>query len=118
MGLTLTQSSKADKEKCKIIFCDSTSLNSAQKKYPALYGEHTALCWAILRCKFWLKGAEFFTVYSDQIALSHIYSQTQEIQDFPEELQKLAMKIMSYRLGVVYLPGRQTKSQIFYLRTP
>ena len=117
MGLALTDNSGTDREKQKI-FCDSTSLSPAQKKYPALYGEHTTLCWVILRCKFWLKGAPHFTVYSDQIALSHIYSQKREIPDFPEELQHLAIKLMSYRFTVVYLPGKKNVIADFLSRNP
>ena len=96
MGLCLTQCCPRDNAKKKVIFCDSMSLSKAQRGYSALYGEHTALAWSILRCKFWLRGAEFFTIYSNQIALSHIYSKKREIQDFPEELQSLAIKLMNY----------------------
>ena len=78
MGLVLTQRSRADKDKQKIIYCDSTRLSPALKRYLALYGEHMALCWAILHCKFWLKGAPHFTVYSDQIALL-LYTHKREI---------------------------------------
>ena len=118
MGLALTQSSSTDKEKQKIIYCNSTSISLVQKKYPALYGEHTTLCWAILRCKFWLKGAPHFTVYSDQIALSQIYSQEREIQDFPEELQHLAIILTSYRFTVVYLPRKKNVIADFLSRNP
>ena len=46
-------------------------------------------------------------MYSDQIALSHIYSQKREIQDFPEELQHLAIKLMGYRFTMTYVPGKK-----------
>ena len=118
MGLALTQSSRADKGKQKIIYCDSTSLSPAQKRYPALYREHTALCWAVLRCKFWLRGAPHFTVYSDQIALSHICSQKREIQDFPEELQHLAIQLMGYRFTVTYVLGNKNIIADFLSQNP
>ena len=57
-------------------------------------------------------------MYSDQIVLSHIYSQKREIQDFPEELQHLAIKLMNYRFTVVYLPGKKNIIADFLSQNP
>ena len=73
MGLVLTQTNPKDEKDKRVIWCDSTSLTPAQSRYSSIYGEHTAMVWAILKCQYWLRGIDHFTVMSDQVALSHIY---------------------------------------------
>ena len=48
MGLVLTQTSPKDEKDKPVIWCDSTSLTPAQSRYISIYGEHTAMVWAIL----------------------------------------------------------------------
>ena len=40
------------------------------------------------------------------MALSHIYSTKRELQEFPEGLQSLTIKLMAYQFTVVYIPGK------------
>ena len=87
MGLVLTQSSPGDANDRRVVWCDSTSLTPAQSRYSSIYGEHTAMVWAILKCQYWLRGIAHFQVFTDKIALSHLYSGSREMVDFPEELR-------------------------------
>ena len=63
------------------------------------------MVWAILRCQYWLRGIGHFTVYSDQIALHHLYSGTRELADFPEEIRNLAEATLRYSFNVEYVKG-------------
>ena len=100
MGLVLTQTNPKDEKDKRVIWCDSTSLTLAQSRYSSIYGKHTAMVWAILRCQYWLRGIPHFTVMSDQIALHHLYSGNRELADFPEEIRNLAEATMSYSFNV------------------
>ena len=70
MGLVLTQTSDKDPNDRRLVWCDSTSLTPAQSRYSSIYGEHTAMVWAILKCQYWLRGIAHFQVFSDQIAIT------------------------------------------------
>ena len=52
MGLVLTQTSPTNENDKRVIWCDSTSLKPAQSRYSSIYGEHTAMVWAILKCQY------------------------------------------------------------------
>ena len=65
------------------------------------------MVWAILRCQYWLRGIAHFTVFTDQIALSHLYSGNREMVDFPEELRNLAEATLKYNFSVVYVKGER-----------
>ena len=103
MGLVLTQTNPKDDQDKRVIWCDSTSLTPAQSRYSSIYGEHTAMVWSILRCHYWIRGIAHFTVYSDQIALMHLYSENRELSDFPEEIRNLAEATMQYSFNVAYV---------------
>ena len=105
MGLVLTQTNPRDENDKCVIWCDSTSLTSAQSKYSSIYGEHTAMVWAILRCQYWLRGIGHFTVFTDQIALHHLYSGSRELADFPEEIRNLAEATLRFNFNVEYVKG-------------
>ena len=100
MGLVLTQQNPDKEDDKRVIWCDSTSLTLAQAKYSSIYGEHTALVWAILKCRYWLRGIPHFTVMTDQIALSHIYLGGRELSEFPEELRNLAEATLYFKFIV------------------
>ena len=100
MGLVLTQTNPDDVNDKRVIWCDSTSLTPAQSRYSSIYGEHTAMVWAILRCQYWLRGIAHFKVFTDQIALSHLYSGSREMVDFPEEIRNLAEATLRYNFSV------------------
>merc|ERR1712112_168799 len=96
MGLVWVSTNPRDESDKRVIWCDSTSLTPAQSRYSLIYGEHTAMVWAILRCQYWLRGIAHFTVLSDQIALHHLYSGKQELADFSEEIRNLAEATFRY----------------------
>ena len=105
MGLVLTQTNPKDETDKRVIWCDSTLLTPAQSRYSSIYGEHTAMVWAILRCQYWLRGIGHFTVLTDQIALHHLYSGKRELADFPEEIRNLAEATLRYSFNVEYVKG-------------
>merc|ERR1712082_58042 len=118
MGLVLTQSSPEDTNDRRVVWCDSTSLTPAQSRYSSIYGEHTAMVWAILRCQYWLQGIGHFTVYSDQIALHHLCSGTRELADFPEEIRNLAEVTLRYSFNVEYVKGANNVLADYFSRNP
>ena len=118
MGLVLTQSNPRDENDKRVIWCDSTSLTPAQARYSSIYGEHTAMVWAILKCQYWLRGIGHFTVYTDQIALHHLYSGTRELADFPEEIRNLAEATLRYNFNVEYVKGEKNVLADYFSRFP
>ena len=118
MGFVLTQVNEKNEEDKRVIWCDSTALTAAQSRYSSIYGEHTAMVWAILRCQYWLRGIAHFDVMSDQIALSHLYSGNRELSDFPEEIRNLAEATMKYNFSVKYIKGSQNTIADFFSRHP
>merc|ERR1712089_29738 len=118
MGLVLTQTNPRDENDKRVIWCDSTSLTPAQSKYSSIYGEHTAMVWAILRCQYWLRGIGNFTVYSDQIALHHLYSGARELADFPEEIRNLAEATLRYSFNVKYVKGDHNTLADYFSQNP
>merc|ERR1712089_50465 len=118
MGLVLTQSSPRDANDRGLVWCNSTSLTPAQSRYSSIYGEHTAMVWAILKCQYWLRGIAHFQVFSDQIALSHLYSGSREMVDFPEELRNLAEATLKYNFTVTYVKGERNSAADYFSRYP
>ena len=118
MGLVLTQTNPKDEQDKRVIWCDSTSLTPAQTRYSSIYGEHTAMVWAILRCQYWLRGIGHFTVYTDQIALYHLYSGTRELADFPEAIRNLAEATLRYSFNVEYVKGAKNILADYFSRNP
>merc|ERR1712112_588954 len=116
MGSVLTQTNPREDSDKRVIWCDSTALTPAQSRYSLIYGEHTALVWAILRYQYWLRGIAHFTVFTDQIALSHIYNGSREMVDFPEELRNLAEATLKYRFTVKYVKGERNTLADFMSR--
>ena len=76
------------------------------------------MVWAILKCQYWLRGINHFTVMSDQIALSHIYSGNRELSDFPEEIRNLAEATMAYNFNVCYVRGQDNVLADYFSRNP
>ena len=76
------------------------------------------MVWAILRCQYWLRGIAQITVYSDQIALMHLYSGTRELSDFPEEIRNLAEATMRYSFNVAYIKGPDNVLADYFSRNP
>merc|ERR1712082_385167 len=118
MGLVLTQTNPKDETDKRVIWCDSTALTPAQSRYSSIYGEHTAIVWAILKCQYWLRGIAHFKVFTDQIALSHLYSGNREMVDFPEELRNLAEATLKYNFSVVYVKGERNTLADYFSRFP
>ena len=118
MGLVLTQSNPNDVNDKRVIWCDSTSLTPAQSRYSSIYGEHTAMVWAILRCQYWLRGIGHFKVFTDQIALHHLYSGLREMADFPEEIRNLAEATLRYNFSVEYVKGERNVLADYFSRFP
>ena len=118
MGFVLTQTNPKDESDKRVIWCDSTALTPAQSRYSSIYGEHTAMVWAILRCQYWLRGIAHFKVLSDQIALSHLYSGKRELSDFPEEIRNLAEATLKYSFTVEYVKGSSNTLADYFSRNP
>ena len=76
------------------------------------------MVWAILKCQYWLRGIGHFTVYTDQIALHHLYSGTRELADFPEEIRNLAEATIRYNFNVEYVKGEKMCWQIISAGSP
>ena len=76
------------------------------------------MVWAILRCQYWLRGIGHFTVFTDQIALHHLYSGTRELADFPEEIRNLAEATLRYSFNMEYVKGANNVLADYFSRNP
>ena len=65
MGLVLTQTNPKAETDTRVIWFDSTPLTPAQARYSSIYGEHTAMVWAILCFQYWHWGIGHFPMYTD-----------------------------------------------------
>ena len=76
------------------------------------------MVWAILRCQYWLRGIGHFTVYTDQIALHHLYSGSSQLADFPEEIRNLAEATLRYNFNIEYVKGAKNILADYFSRFP
>jgi transposase InsO family protein len=100
LGAVLTQ--KDDKNRHVVIAYASTSLNDAQKNYPATVKECLGILWALNHYRQYLHGQEF-TLFTDHKALVPTLSEGITTQRM---LRDWTARIAEYNPKIVHRPGR------------
>jgi len=89
----------------KLIQCGSRSLTAAEKNYATIELECLGITYGVEKARHYLLGMNGFTILTDHRPLEGIFKKSLDAID-NTRLQRLRMKLASYKFDVVWTPGK------------
>ena len=89
----------------RLVTCGSKSLTPTQQRYSTIELECLAVHFVVLKCSFYLKGCESFTVATDHRPLEGVFQR--DIFDVPNPcLQRICEKLAEFNMAMKWFPGK------------
>jgi hypothetical protein len=89
----------------RVVMCGSKSLTPAQQRYSTVELECLGVHYAIIKCSFYLKGLDMFTVMTDHRPLEGVFQK--DLFDLGNpRLQRIREKLGEYSFKVKWVPGK------------
>ena len=97
------------KQGWKLVFCGSKFTSPAESRYSPVEGECLAVAWSLRKAKYYVAGCENLIVAVDHKPLLGLLNKKGLDQIENNRLCKLKEKTMSYRFGIIHVPGLKNK---------
>ena len=91
------------------MFCGSKFTSPAESRYSPVEGECLAVAWSLRKAKYYVAGCEDLIVAVDHKPLLGLLNEKGLDQIENNRLCKLKEKTMSYRFGIIHVPGLKNK---------